>query len=229
METKDLQATAENVYQKVDEEVIIPPSELEELVGILDALRDRFVEHSPTTGLSDRERLALFGSGVRRYGFIDKVSDLAGVNSAFIPPFMRLEDLKNLIRQIEQLRDISSLLQQMLRINTDNLLMTGDEAYRLALMYYSSVKDAARRRVPGADALFRVLELFFRRQHNPAEEPTESELERDMRALLHGHKDGRIVIENERPVVSRGKRIVSDDVHSGHAALKETIGEEIKE
>ena len=229
METKDLLTAAENAVHPIEDEVLLPPTELEEIIGILDALRDRFMDMSSNTGLSDAERRRLLGSGVRRYGFIDKVSDLAGVNSAFIPPFMSLEELKKLIRQIEELRDISSLLQQMLRINMDNLLATGDEAFRLALMYYNSVRDAARRRVAGADALFKILQLFFRRPRNAAEEPTESELERDMRALLHGHKDGKIVIESERPVKSRGKRIVLDEVHSEHAAVKETIGEEIKE
>ena len=227
METKDLKDTSENAIHSVDGEVLPPLSELEDIVDILDALRDRFMELSSHTGLSEKDRMKLLGSGVRRYGFIDKVSDLAGVNSGFIPPFMSLTELKKLIREIEALRDISSLLQQMLRITTDNLLLTGDEAFRLALMYYNSVRDAARRRVAGADALFRILQLFFRRPRNVAEEPTESELERDMRALLHGHKDGKIVIENERPVKSRGKHVVLDDVHSGHAAVKETIEEEM--
>ena len=229
METKDLQTMAGDAAYQVHDETLPPSSEWEDILGIVDALRDRFMEDSPNSSLSEAERRRLRGSGVRRYGFIDKVSDLAGVNSAFIPPFMSLSELKNLIRQIEVFRDISSILQQMLRITTDNLLMTGDEAFRLALMYYNSVRDAARRRVPGADALFKILQLFFRRPRNTSEEPTESELERDIRALLHGHKDGKIVIENERPVKSRGKRIVLDEVHSGHAAVKETIGEEIKE
>ena len=229
MENQDLMANAANAIHPMDDEVLFPPSELEELIGTLDALRDRFMDMSSNRGLTDAERRRLLGSGVRRYGFIDKVSDLAGVNSAFIPPFMDLEELKKLIRQIEDLRDIASILQQMVRINMDNLLVAGDEAFRIALMYYNSVRDLARRQVAGADALFKILQLFFRRRRNTEEEPTESELERDMRALLHGHKDGKIVIENERPVRSRGKRIVSDDTHSGRAAVKETIGEEIRE
>ena len=229
MENQDLTATAEHAAYKGEEKVLLPTTELEALTGILDELRDRFMALSSNNGLSDAERRRLLGSGVRRYGFIDKVSDLAGVNSAFIPPFMSLTELKKLIRQIEMLRDISSLLQQMLRITTDNLLVTGDDAFRIALMYYNSVRDLSRRQVAGADALFRILQLFFRRRRNVEEEPTESELERDMRALLHGHKDGKIVVENERPAKSRGKRVVLDEVHSGHAAVKETVGEEIRE
>jgi hypothetical protein len=229
METKDLQATAEHAAPKGDDKALLPPSELTDILGELDALRDRFIEISPNTALSDKDRQRLLGSGVRRYGFIDKVSDIASENGAFIPPYLDLTELKKLIRQIEDLRNISALLQQMLRINTDNLLLTGDEAYRLALMYYNSVKDAYKRRVPGAEALFKILELYFKRSRNASEEPTEPELERDVKALLHGKKEGRIVIENERPAAQGGKHFVSDDVHSGHAAFKETVGAEIKE
>jgi len=80
-------------------------------------------------------------------------------------------------------------------------------------MYYNSVRDAARRNVPGAQELFNILELFFRRGRISDGEPTEPELERDFRALLHGHKDGKIVIENERPHMEGGKHVVVDETH----------------
>jgi hypothetical protein len=71
-------------------------------------------------------------------------------------------------------------------------------------LYINFVKEAVRQRVPGA-------------------EPTEKQIEQDMRGLLHGTKEGKIVIENEKPAVSAGKRLVADDTHTGHAGIKELV------
>jgi len=185
-------------------------------------------KHTDDSALSAAERRRLLGSGVRRYGFIDKVSDVAAGNPEFIPPFMDTDELKKLIRQIELLRNISANLQQLLRMTNDELLLTGDEAFRIALMYYNSVRDASRRRVPGAMALFNMLQPFFKSaSRRRSDEPTEQEVERDVKALLHGKKDGEIIIKNESPHTTGGVHEVIDQVHKGHTAVKETLEEEI--
>jgi hypothetical protein len=185
-------------------------------------------KHTDDSALSTAERRRLQGSGIRRYGFIDKVSDTAVGNPEFIPPFMDEEELKDLIRQIELLRNISANLQQLLRMTNDELLLTGDEAFRIALMYYNSVRDASRRRVPGAQALFNMLRPFFTStSRRRRDEPTEQEVERDVKALLHGKKDGEIIVRNEKPTTSGGIHEVIDDVHKTHTAIKETLQENI--
>jgi hypothetical protein len=60
-------------------------------------------------------------------------------------------------------------------------------------------------------------------------EPTEKELERDVHALLHGKKDGKIVVENISPKTTAGVRKVVDDVSKSKAALKETESMSSKE
>ena len=94
--------------------------------------------------LSHRQRLQMLGSGVRRYGFNDKVSDFAESNPEFVPPYLSVPKFKTNLRETELLRDISAMLSQMQRIIDDLLLITGDEVYRQALMYYGSVRDASR-------------------------------------------------------------------------------------
>ena len=216
---------SENVVKNVEKGLIEPPAsekglnalkiDLEKAIALLQA-------NSPENALSDVERRRQLGSGVRRYGFIDKVSDFALANPEFIPAYMDEEELKSLIREIELLRDIMSYLQQLLRMTGDMLLVTGTDAYRIALMYYGAVREAANRRAPGADAIFRMLNSFFKRPRRTKDEPTEHELERDLRALLHGHKDGEIIIKNESPHTSGGMHEVIDSVHTGHTAVKET-------
>ena len=139
-------ASAENANRTTsDEKVLIPKADLETIHNEVYELMLTFQKLSQEVAPSEAERRRLRGSGIRRYGFIDKVSDTATGNPEFIPPFMSLDDLKNLVRQIEVLRNISANLQQMLRMVNDELLITGDEAFRIALMYYNTVRDASRR------------------------------------------------------------------------------------
>jgi len=213
IKTNDSQAmTGDAVRMVKGNQFRLPEEELEDIMEELDGILESLLQFSPKTSLSDSGRRSLRGSGVRRYGFIDKVSDLAGGNPEFTPPFLSIERLKEILRQIEVLRNISAKLQQMVRINTDNLLITGDAGYRLALMYYSSVRDASKKRVPGAEAVFRALQMFFRRSRRMGDEPTEAEVERDVKALLHRKKSGKIIIENEKPRLSGGKHLVVDNV-----------------
>jgi len=201
----------------------VTEANLEQLLEDIDKIRQDMRVDMQNEALTTAERRRLRGSGVRRYGFIDKVSDVAEANPEFAPPFFSNTELKNRLREIEILRNISVALSQMQRITDDVLLQVSDDAFQLALGYYNTVREASRRRIPGAQAIFRLLQLFFNRPSRPSDEPTEQEVERDLKALLHGKKDGEIIIRNERPHMVGGKHEVIDEVHSGRAAVKEVI------
>jgi hypothetical protein len=111
------------------------------------------------------------------------------------------------------------------------MLKCTDASFRDALRVYNSLRENARAKVPGADVLFRALLTYFRRRRpRPGEaEPTDAELERDFMKLIHGHADGEISIVNEQPHFSGGTRKVVDNVHTGHAEVKENAQAEIKE
>jgi hypothetical protein len=174
-------------------------------------------------------RLRMNGSGIRRYGFTDKTSDVAQVNLNFAPGTFDNENLKRFIRHIELLRNLSSLLSQIQRIVNDELLIAGDESYSLALLYYNTLREQARQRVPGADEVFRILQPFFRRNSGILAEPTTHELERDLHALIHGAKDGKIVIEHETPHAQGGKHLVVDETYKNKARFREMESGEIRE
>jgi hypothetical protein len=111
----------------------------------------------------------------------------------------------------------------------DSVFVASDRAYHDAVEYYNAVKEAARQRVTGAEAAYDALKDYFKRAKHASTEPTDAEIERDVRSLLHGTKDGRVVIENERPTVSEGERKVIDEVHSEHADFKEDLEAKAKE
>jgi hypothetical protein len=77
--------------------------------------------------------------------------------------------------------------------------------------------------------LFRTLQPFFRRPKRSSAEPTEKELERDFHALIHGKKDGKLVIENVKPKLAGGIRKVADEKFTGGAQFKESAEGEINE
>jgi len=101
-------------------------------------------------------------------------------------------------------------------------MQQADTCYREALRIYNTLHEQTKARVPGADPLFQALQDFFRRRRRPGDEPTEKELERDIKRLLHGTADGEIIIQNETPKVSGGVHRVVDNVHKGKIAVKET-------
>jgi hypothetical protein len=215
--------------KKVEDKVLIPGDTLNNVLSEVDAILEQLLEVSGDVALSEAERRRLQGSGVRRYGFIEKTADIARDNLEFAPPFLDVDALRDVITQIEIIRNINASLQQLTRLNGDLLLLTSDEAFRLALMYYNSVRDASRRRVPGAEALFRILQQFFRRPGRTSDKPTEKEIERDVKGLLKGTKEGEIIIKNERPKTVGGKRTIVDEVHKGKLAVKKVSEGEIEE
>ena len=226
-------ADATDNLHKAEHQLINAPVSLEHLVKyrtefekILEATEDEISE-SGYNDMTDAQRQRLLGSGIRRWGFIVKTFEIAGENGEFIPRFMDFEQLRGLVYEISETRNIVISLEQLARIYNDILLVAGNDAYRLALMYYRSVQDAARRGVPGAQAIFRRLEAFFRRGRTTdvAEElpPTKKEALRKAKKLLEGKSDGSIVIEGHARHATAAEHTVIDNTYKPHGTFKETI------
>ena len=180
--------------------------------------------------LSAAERNRMQGLRAARYGLVDEISDVITVAPQFMPSFMTEAAYKREIRVFELMRGYTIILEQMTQLSKDIMLVLGDSLYRQALSYYGAVRDADRRRAPGAKVVYERLKQFFRRFRNlQKNEPTERQLEKDFRALLHGHKDGTIEITGEADRVRKGNRTVIDDTHKAHGAWRETESGEIDE
>ena len=162
------------------------------------------------TVLSSVERRRVLGSGVRRYGHIEKVYEVSQEFPQFWPAFLEDGKLNERIREIDVLRNLLILFQYYSRVVGDLLLLAGHDAFRMANSYYTTVRDAARRGVPEAVQVFDRLQLFWKRRRRTTEEPTVHELERDVHALLHGTKDGMISVSNESDQVVKGEKVFVD-------------------
>jgi hypothetical protein len=181
-------------------------------------------------GLTGTDRRRLVGTGVRNNGFIDKAFDIAQDNPQFIPAHFNVEALIANMHDLEDLRQLLWTLQQFTQVVSNALLVHSDSYYRDALRIYTSLQEQTRNRVDGAEPLFRALQTFFSRRRKPANnEPTEMELERDIKRLIHSKADGEIVIKNESPHVQGGLHEVIDSVHKGRSAFKGTVEESVDE
>ena len=189
-----------------------PPEFQEEILNDLRTMIAKFRSYSNFM-LTPEERRRLISSGIKNYGFLDKTSDLASVHGQYFPAMFNIDDFKEEIRDVEFCRNLMSIIDEFSRTVANSMYVYSDGAFRMALRFYNSVRELARAGDPGAIVVFNMLRPYFRRHRIAGDEPTEHEVERDVRALLHGTKDGKIVIENEHPHMEGGKHTVIDDTH----------------
>ena len=203
------------------------PSLKGQILAAFETLNEKFTG-KVNFELTDVQRRRLISSGIRNYGFLDKTSDLAGQHQDLLPPKFEVDVFKVLIRNLEFIRDLLSLIRGLDRAVSNAMFVYGDEVFRMALRFYHSVRELARTGDPDAVAVFNMLKPYFARgRRKGSDSPTESEVERDVRALLKGSKDGKILIENERPRMTKGKRVVVDETQRDRGAWKETEKGEI--
>ncbi|MDR0546468.1 MAG: hypothetical protein LBG77_02615 [Dysgonamonadaceae bacterium] len=227
--TKDLDAAAKALSEAIvsDEQATdraaFPDSTMRAIINFINQAKGYFAAYANI--LSPAERGRKIGAGIKNWGFVEACYASAKANPQFLPSYLPVADFTDAMDDFMRKRTLYMALQQFLQEVSDSMLTASDLAYRDALEYYNTLKVAAREKVPGAETEYKTLSVYFKRTKTVSAEPTEKQLERDIHALLHGSKDGKVVIENERPVVSGGKREVVDEVFSGHVAVKEDLGE----
>jgi len=193
-----------------NEQVTLPPEAEDFILRFLDIFI-RIFNDTWDYDLNNLERRRLSGSGIRRYGFIDKTSDVASVNPKYFPVGFDAVDLKSDIRDIEFFRNFLQKIRTFERIISNALLVRSDEAYKKSLSFYTYVRDLARAGNPEAVTIFDMLSSFFNRPRREGDEPSDSEIERDVKALLHGKKEGEILIKGTAKRTIAAKHEVVDD------------------
>jgi len=163
------------------------------------------------------------GVGLRRLGFIEAAFRLSTKFPQYFPHWLNTAkfqadlDLFNAVRSLVEV--CRSLEEKAWNINVE----ASDMVYTDALEYYSQVQDAARRRVDSAESIYNELHGFFRNMGpHETEQPTQKKVKRDVDALLHGRKDGEVIIKNIKPKTTGGKHEVIDETFKDSASFKET-------
>jgi hypothetical protein len=179
----------------------------------------------------DRKRLN--GVGIKKQGFIEGAIESAALNQQFLPPYLDLEKFEEDFEYFLNLKSIHIQCEQLKEFIWNLVSQSADISYTDSLEYYASVREAANRRIDGAESLYRYLEPFFKRPPRKDENgqpiKTQKKLKRDINALEHGSRDGKIVIEHISPKVIGGVHKVIDESFSDSESFKETLEGEIKE
>ncbi|MDR1369585.1 MAG: hypothetical protein LBJ72_05595 [Dysgonamonadaceae bacterium] len=131
------------------------------------------------TPLTPDERRIMAKMGEKTLSFVEKAHEFAVQNPNLVPPYLDMQafdidfaDAHNLLAAL--------LISQQLHENIDDTSMVaGSESDQAALVFYNSVKMAARQDIPGAKAVFEELRKRFPhgRHKSPGEDAPEAEVE----------------------------------------------------
>ncbi|AEF80434.1 hypothetical protein [Leadbettera azotonutricia] len=132
---------------------------LTEAMGLVAKSSNTFTPH---------DRIRLVGAGIKNWGFIQTAFSHAVANPQFVPAFLDMDQFKNAVDDFERKRILLTLIQQFTKIISDSMLNDSDEAYHDGIEYYNYVREAARQRVPGAEAEYKALKPYFKRNKRAA-------------------------------------------------------------
>jgi hypothetical protein len=174
--------------------------------------------------LTPSQRKALIGTGIKNFGFLEKAFQLAQEFGALHPIRFSMEEFENGVQYINFCRNMQTRIREFDRVITDSMLVYGDRTFRLALQFYRSARDLARQGDQDAMAVFNMLRPYFSRSRSADAPPTEPEIISHAKALLHGKKEGRIVIEGRTAHKTAAAHAVIDEVHPHtEGAFRETV------
>jgi len=197
------------------------------IASAFNAIRDILTESAANIRPLDRARLN--GVGIKKQGFIERAFAAAVENEQFLPQYLTIDKFRGDFQYFVNLRSLFEACTQLREFIWNLTIQSADITYTDALEFYASVREASKRRIDGAETIHRDLEIFFRRTHTTTEVETEKKTKRDFNALLHGKRDGKIVIENIKPKTTAGVHKIIDEKFTDTEQFKETEEGEIKE
>jgi hypothetical protein len=214
--------------RRPDRDVFLDKDDLldfaEEIREALDTLQGL----TPQIQLSPSQRRILQSIRARRLGFIVRSSELALANPNFSPKGWDNQAMAGITQQITTLDELISIVDQIRSILTDQFIISANEGFRLARLFYASVQMWSRTGDSGARAVYDRLNEFFRHRRptdsgggttipggggetEATPHKTKKQLERDAKALITGKKEGKMFIEHEPAYTFGGSYKVIDE------------------
>lgn len=199
----------------------------EKITELIDTAKELFADNAAT--LSPAERQRLIASSVRNIGFIQASYLSAEGHHTFLPPYLAMDAYTADKDDFERKRALWTAINDFAQEVSDSMLEASDVVYRDSLAYYNTLKEAVKQKVAGAEGEFNLLKSYFTRPKasSSGAGPTEAQIERDVRSLLHGTKEGKIVIEKDIPAAKKAHLAVRDNVHSPNEVIEKTVDEKV--
>jgi hypothetical protein len=144
----------------MDKHVVSIPADklaqVTELVRQADAILAPYV-----ISLTPSERQAMAKMGEKTLNFVEKAHEFVATNPTLCPPYLDIAAFDVDFADAHNLWNLLLVTQQLHENVDDTAMLAGSEAYQAALVFYNSVKMAARQDVPGAKAVYEELKKRF--------------------------------------------------------------------
>ncbi len=114
--------------------------------------------------LTDEQRKATLKMGDKNVPFVSKGLEHADKNPQFVPSFLNVSELRTDFSAVTILSEFYNVLFPIVSLISDTMMESGSEAYSAALLFYESVKLAAKMNVPGAKEIADDLGKRFKGQ-----------------------------------------------------------------
>lgn len=100
--------------------------------------------------------------------FVEKAIEYADKNPSFVPGFMNVPEVKIDFQAYSLLTEFFRDVEKFYQTLNDTILLCGSEAYKGALQFYKSVRQAAKSGIPGAQVIYDDLKQRFERSKSSA-------------------------------------------------------------
>ena len=157
--------------------VFIPADILAQVQSLLNQANTLLLPYA--TPLTPAERRTIAKMGEKTLSFVEKAHEFALQNPNLAPPFLDMAAFDTDFADAHNLWTVLLASQQLHENLDDTTMVAGSEAYQAALIFYNSVKMAARQDIPGAKAVYEELKKRFPggRHKSPGKGDAETEVD----------------------------------------------------
>lgn len=140
----------------------ITQKNIAEINAAINALAEKLQPLLIALEAEDRQSLAKMKD--KSIPFVEKIVQYAESNPEFVPAFLNADEMKKDFNAFSILNSFLRPLAQITRNLEDTAMLCGSDAYLAGLVYYGSVKQAAKVNVPKAKAIADDLGTRFESQ-----------------------------------------------------------------
>lgn len=140
-------------------ELNIPAADLQAVQSAVQTLTTALAPHLISLSRDTRRELPKMGD--KSLAFVRKAREYAANNPELVPAFLNLQMFDADLRGVDTLNNLLRTLQPLVDNLEDSLVLSGSEAYQASLVFYRSVKAAAKSGQPNAKTITDDLSMRF--------------------------------------------------------------------
>jgi hypothetical protein len=133
--------------------------ELTEIRNLITSLNSKLLPILRT--LTTDERVEMLKMGDKTHAFVNKSLDYCDQFTDFVPSFLNVDEFRIDVESLNTLRSIYTPLLETVEAVNDSIMLAGSEAYQAALIFYTSIKAAAKSGIANAETIYDDLSVRF--------------------------------------------------------------------